>query len=153
MSVFFSNFRKKMYFDFFESRLKKKATKTLIRKLVYVKMIFWGFSCWIKANVIFLVHFEKNTLKKIEKTRKFFLMIWSVVHVVITPGHFGAFIMPLRPHKASDQYLLKGLGAFWQISTFSIFFLLTENFLPLQNCRIQTFSKESCHFGAHFFYS
>jgi hypothetical protein len=35
------------------------------------------------------------------------LMIWSVVHFVITPGHFGAFIMPLRPHKASDQYPLK----------------------------------------------
>jgi hypothetical protein len=31
-------------------------------------------------------------------------MVWSVVHLVITPGHFEAFIMPLRPHKASDQY-------------------------------------------------
>ena len=31
-------------------------------------------------------------------------MIWSVVHFVITPGHFGAFIMPLRPDKTSDQY-------------------------------------------------
>ena len=36
-------------------------------------------------------------------------MIWSVVHFVITPGHFGAFIMPLRPHKTSDQYPLKSV--------------------------------------------
>jgi hypothetical protein len=34
-------------------------------------------------------------------------MIWSVVHFVFTPGDYRAFIMPLRPHKASDQYLLK----------------------------------------------
>jgi hypothetical protein len=34
------------------------------------------------------------------------LMIWSGVHFVITPGHFGAFILPLKPHKTSDQYPL-----------------------------------------------
>jgi hypothetical protein len=34
-------------------------------------------------------------------------MIWSVVHFVITFGHFGAFIMPLRPHLTSNQYSLK----------------------------------------------
>jgi hypothetical protein len=45
-------------------------------------------------------------LKKIpkkNKKRKKFLMIWSVVHFVIALGHFGAFVMPLRPHKTSDQ--------------------------------------------------
>jgi hypothetical protein len=35
-------FRKKKCFDFFVSRLK---IKPLIRKLAYVKMIFWRFSC------------------------------------------------------------------------------------------------------------
>jgi hypothetical protein len=53
---------------------------------------------------------KKIIRKKIEKSQnfeKFFLMIWSVVHLAITSGHFGAFIMPLRPHKASDQYPLK----------------------------------------------
>ena len=53
----------------------------------------------------------KKILRKKSKKRKNFeknfLMIWSVVHFVITQGHFGAFIMPLRPHKASDQYPLK----------------------------------------------
>jgi hypothetical protein len=34
-------------------------------------------------------------------------MIWSGVYFVITPGHFGAFILPLKPHKTSDQYPLK----------------------------------------------
>ena len=34
-------------------------------------------------------------------------MIWSVVHFVITLGHFGAFVMPSRPYKTSDQYPLK----------------------------------------------
>ena len=35
-----------------------------------------------------------------------FSMIWSVVHLVINPGYFGAFILPLRPHKTSDQHPL-----------------------------------------------
>ena len=34
-------------------------------------------------------------------------MIWSVVHFVITLGHFEAFVMPLRSHETSDQYPLK----------------------------------------------
>jgi hypothetical protein len=49
--------------------------------------------------------------------------------------------------------LLKGVGAFWQICTFSIFFVLMGNFLPLSNFRIKTFSNTSCHFSAYFFQS
>ena len=45
---------------------------------------------------------------------------------------------------------LKGLGAFWQICTFSIFFVLMGNFLSLRNSRIKTFSNTSCHFSAYF---
>jgi hypothetical protein len=43
-------------------------------------------------------------------------MIWSGVHFVIIPSHFGAFILPLKPHKTSDQYLFKGLSVgFWYL--------------------------------------
>ena len=45
---------------------------------------------------------------------------------------------------------LKGIGAFWNICIFSIFFLLMVNFLPLRNFRIKTFSNVSCHFWAYF---
>ena len=37
----------------------------------------------------------------------FVVMIWAVGHFVITQGHFGAFLMPLRPHKTSYQYPLR----------------------------------------------
>ena len=47
-------------------------------------------------------------------------------------------------------YSIKGLGAFWQICTFSIFFVLMGKFLPLQNFRIKTFSNTSFHFSAYF---
>jgi hypothetical protein len=38
---------------FFRKLAQKKASKTLMRKLAYVKVIFWNFSGQIRANVIF----------------------------------------------------------------------------------------------------
>ena len=38
-----------------------KATETLMRKLVYVKIIFCMFSSLIEANVIDVLYFEQNT--------------------------------------------------------------------------------------------
>jgi hypothetical protein len=62
-------------------------------------------------------------------------MIWSVVHLVIIPGHFGAFILPLRLYKTSDQYppkpsevykkkFRRGIIAFQEVILWALF---TEN--------------------------
>ena len=44
----------------------------------------------------------------------------------------------------------KGVGAFWQIWTISIFFVFMGNFLPPHNLQIKSISNVSCHFWAHF---
>jgi hypothetical protein len=54
-------------------------------------------------NFILKKNLEKNR-KNAKISKKDLLMIWSVVHFVITPGYFGAFILPLRPHKTRNQY-------------------------------------------------
>jgi hypothetical protein len=68
----------------------------------------------VKLNQTYFFEFIlKKILRKKPKKREildFVLMTWSVLYFVITPGHFGEFVMPLRPHKPSDQYPLKGVG-------------------------------------------
>jgi hypothetical protein len=45
------------------------------------------------------------------------MIIWLVVHFLITPNQFGAFSQPQRHHKTSDQYPLKGVPDGPPIST------------------------------------
>ena len=57
---------------------------------------------WLnQSKRYFLTSFKKNL-----KFRNF-LIIWSIVHFVITPDQFGAISKPKRSHKISDQYPLK----------------------------------------------
>jgi hypothetical protein len=76
-------------------------------------------------QTLFLNFILKKKLRKKSKKREnfeiLFLMIWSIVHLVITSGHFGAFILPLRPHKTSDQYplLFKNYVPFFKNQHFS----------------------------------
>ena len=56
------------------------------------------------------MEFFKFILKEMLRNNfEIFSMIWldDLVHFVITLGYFEAFVMPLRPHKTIDQYLLK----------------------------------------------
>jgi hypothetical protein len=100
----------------FEIKVLRFLVSSLKRKLLK----HWSES-WLTSRFKVLVVKLKQTLflnftlkkilwkksKKRENFEKIFLMIWSGVHLVITPGHFGAFILPLRPYKTSDQYPFK----------------------------------------------
>jgi hypothetical protein len=54
--------------------------------------------------------FLKKILKKKSKKRENFELFFDDLvgcSLGYHPGHFGAFILPLRPHKTSDQYFLE----------------------------------------------
>ena len=49
------------------------------------------------------------------KFRNFFLMIWFLVHLIITPYQFGAFLMPLRPLLNQSRQPPKALGSLFKL--------------------------------------
>jgi hypothetical protein len=89
------NFRKKMCFDFFESRLKIKLKKhwreSWLRSTRYFEFLVVKLTQTLFLNIIF-----RKILRKKSKKRKilenFFVVIWVVLCVQNINNRFGAFL-------------------------------------------------------------
>ena len=64
------------------------------------------------------------------ETKRFYFRFWKILFWKYLMWELFCIILWI---KLLALWRIRGLGAFWQICTFSIFFVFMGNFLPLQN--------------------
>ena len=113
LKVTWKNFRKKMCFDFFESRLKRKLGKhwreSWLTSTRYFEVLVVKLTQTLFLNIILRKILRKKS-KKRKIFEKFFVVIWVVLCVQNINNWFGAFLWHNNCRKCRSRGIIK---TFW----------------------------------------